>query len=60
MAQLAILKTESTSDLDLGIVKQAATTLRSITEGAIGSLLATAAQPTVWHWIQQVLGHLSK
>lgn len=59
-AQLAILKTESTADPDLGIVKQAVHTLRSITEGAIGSLVATAAQPTVWHWIQQMLATLSR
>ena len=59
-AQIAILKTESTADPDLGIVKQAVSTLRSITEGAIGSLLATAAQPTVWHWIHQMLASLSK
>lgn len=59
-AQLAILRAEATAELDIGIVRQAARTLRSITEGAIGSLLATAAQPAIWHWIQQTLAALSK
>ena len=58
--QIAILKTESTTDPDIGIVKQAARSIRNITEGAIGSLLATAAQPPVWHWIQQTLAAMSK
>lgn len=59
-AQLKILKTESAADPDLGIVKQAAISLRSITEGAIGSLIAAAAQPTVWHWIHRMLAALSQ
>jgi len=40
------------------IVKQAGRTLRNILEGAAGSLLATAAQPTVWAWIHQVMQKL--
>jgi hypothetical protein len=48
-AQIAALKAELAGVPDPAIVKQAGRTLRSITEGAIGSLLATAAQPTVWH-----------
>ena len=51
-AQLAILKTELTGEPDPAIVKQAAHSLRTITEGAIGSLVT---QPGVWHWIHQVL-----
>jgi hypothetical protein len=58
-AQLAALKAESHSEPDTVIVKQAGRTLRSITEGAIASLLATAAQPTVWHWIHEMLKTLS-
>ena len=54
-AQIAALKTELTGDPDPAIVKQAARTLRNITEGAVGSLLATAAPPGVWHWIHQAL-----
>jgi hypothetical protein len=38
------------------IVNQAGRTLRNITEGAIGSLVATAAQPGIWHWVQGVMG----
>ncbi|MGA2966624.1 MAG: hypothetical protein ABSD64_10450 [Terriglobales bacterium] len=58
-AQIATLKAEVAGESDPAIVKQAGRTLRNITEGAIGSLLATAAQPTVWHWIQQTLAALS-
>jgi AbiTii len=55
-AQLAIIKTELSGEPDATIVKQAGRSLRAITEGAISSLLATAAmQPTVWHWIHQTL-----
>jgi hypothetical protein len=53
--QIATLKTELVGDPDPVIVTQALRTLRNITEGAMGSLLATAMQPTVWHWIQQAL-----
>jgi len=54
-AQIATIRAELAGDPDPTIVKQAARTLRNITEGAIGSLLATAAQPGVWHWIHQAL-----
>jgi hypothetical protein len=40
------------------IVEQAGRTLRNITEGAIESLLATAAQPTVWARVSQVTQRL--
>lgn len=56
LAQLAVLEAETDPEGDPAITRQAGKTLRSIAEGAIGSLLATAAtQPAVWHWIQQVL-----
>jgi hypothetical protein len=58
-AQIGALKAELAGEPDPVIVKQAARSLRNITEGAIGSLLATAAQPTVWHGIQQLLAALS-
>ena len=54
-AQIAILKTELAGEPDPAIVAQAGQTLRNITEGAIGSLIATAAQPPVWAWIHQIL-----
>lgn len=56
-AQIATIKAQLIDDEpDRVIVQQAGRTLRNITEGAIGSLLATAAtQPVVWHWIQQTL-----
>src|SRR5664279_490298 len=49
----ATLKAELAGQPDPGIVRQAGRTLRNITEGAIGSLLAASAQPGLWHWIQQ-------
>ena len=56
-AQIAALRAELAGDEpDPAIVRQAGRTLRSITEGAIGSLLATAVtQPAVWQWIHQML-----
>jgi hypothetical protein len=52
--QIATLKTEISGDPDPAIVRQSLRTLRNITEGGIGSLLATAAQPSVWQWIHQI------
>jgi hypothetical protein len=58
-AQIATLKAELAGhDPDPAIVTQAGRTLRNITEGAIGSLLATAVQPTVWSWIHQMMAKL--
>jgi hypothetical protein len=54
-AQIATLKAQLTDEPDPIIVKQAGRTLRNITEGAIGSLLATAVQPALWQWILQVM-----
>jgi hypothetical protein len=54
-AQIATLRVELAGDSDPAIVRQAEHTLRNITEGAIGSLLATAAQPGIWHWLHQFL-----
>jgi len=56
-AQVAALNVElAGEEPDLAIVSQVGRTLRSITEGAISSLLATAAtQPTVWQWIHHTL-----
>lgn len=57
-AQIATLKAQLSDDPDPVIVKQAGRTLRNITEGAIGSLIATAVQPGLWHGIQQTMGKL--
>jgi hypothetical protein len=54
MAQLATLKAQE-DDPDPVIVRQAGRTLRNLTEGAIASMLATAAQPHVWHLIRQIM-----
>ena len=53
--QIATLEAELAGDPDPAIVMQAGRTLRNITEGAIGSLLATATQPAVWQLIHQTL-----
>jgi hypothetical protein len=57
-AQIATLRAELTAEPDPTIIKQAGRTLRNITEGAIGSLLATAAQPTVWLWVHEIMHRL--
>jgi hypothetical protein len=41
-----------------GIIAQAGATLRNVTEGAIGSLIAAAVQPTAWHWVAQAMSVL--
>lgn len=57
-AQIATLKAQLTDEPDPVIVRQAGRTLRSVTEGAIGSLIASAAQPTVWTWVGEVMRRL--
>jgi hypothetical protein len=57
-AQITALRAELTGDPDLGIVAQAGRSLRNITEAAVGSLIATAAQPGVWHWVEQTMSTL--
>lgn len=57
-AQLATLRAQLSDEPDPVIVRQAGRTLRNILEGAIGSLLATAVQPTVWGWIDEALRRL--
>lgn len=54
-AQLAVIRTEISGKPDYVLVTEAGKTLRNITEGAIASLVAGAAQPSVWHWIHQAL-----
>ncbi len=57
-AQIAALRAELRGEPDTKIVSQSAATLRNITEGAIASLLATAVQPSLWHWILKTLERL--
>ena len=57
-AQIATLKAQLTDEPDPIIIKQAGKTLRNITEGAIGSLLAAATQPTVWVWVHAIMRRL--
>jgi len=57
-AQIATLEAQLTDEPDPAIVRQAGHTLRNITEGAIGSLVAAAAQPTVWQWVQHTMARL--
>jgi hypothetical protein len=54
-AQLATIEAQLIDEPNQEILKQAFTTLKNVTEGAIGSLLATAAQPGIWGAIQAVL-----
>ena len=55
-AQLAALNAEvGAVDPDPGVVGHAGRTLRNITEGAIGSLLAAGIQPHIWQWVHQTL-----
>ena len=57
--QIATINAQLADEPDPVIVRQAGRTLRNITEGSIGSLLATAAtQPTVWHWIHTLMQRL--
>jgi hypothetical protein len=59
-AQIATLKAQQLADEpDAVIVRQAGRSLRNITEGAMGSLLAAAAQPSVWHTIHRLLALFS-
>ncbi len=56
--QIATLKAQLADEPDPVIVKQAGDTLRNIIEGTLGSLLATATQPTIWVWVQEIIHRL--
>ncbi len=53
--QLATIEAQLQDEPNPLIVKEAAKTLRNITEGAIGSLIASATQPTIWTTVQAIL-----
>lgn len=57
-AQLATIEAQLIDEPNPTIIKEAGRSLKNITEGAIGSLLATAAQPGVWAAIQSLLALL--
>ena len=54
-AQLATLEAQLSDEPDPAVVRQVGRTLRNITEGAIGSLIAAAAQPTIWSWVAHIM-----
>lgn len=60
IAQVTTIKAQLEDEPDPIIISQAGKTLRNITEGAIGSLVAAALQPSVWAWVSQHLPNLFK
>ena len=60
-AQIATIQAQLADDEPDGrIIAQAGRTLRNITEGAIGSLIAAAVQPGIWHAVYQTLTTMFK
>lgn len=57
-AQIAMINAQLLHEPDPVIINQAGRTLRNIVEGAAGSLLATAVQPTVWGWVHEAMRRL--
>jgi hypothetical protein len=57
-AQLETIEAQVGGEPNPIIVREAGRTIRNITEGAIGSLLATATQPHVWIWLHSILASL--
>jgi hypothetical protein len=54
--QIATIQAQLADDEpESGIIASAGVTLRNVTEGAIASLLAAAAQPTIWRWVSEVM-----
>lgn len=53
--QISTLEAQGTDNPNPVIVREAVKTIRNVTEGAIGSLIATAAQPTLWIWMKEIL-----
>ena len=54
-AQLNTLNAQLADTPNPVIVQEAGRTLRRLTEGVIDSLIAKAAEPTVWLWVKQIL-----
>ncbi len=55
VANLKTVEAQLETNPNSSIVRQSVKTIRNITEGAIGSMLATATQPRVWTTIQELL-----
>jgi hypothetical protein len=53
--QINTLKVQLAGDPDPGSIREIGKTLRNITEGAIAGLVAAAAQPSVWSFVEAVL-----
>ena len=50
--QIATIKAQlEDEEPDAGIIAQSGRTLRNLTEGVIGNLIAAAIQPAVWQWV---------
>lgn len=54
-SQINTIKAQLDDEPDPIIIKQAGRTLRNVIEGSVGSLAATAVQPTVWEWVKTAL-----
>jgi len=54
-AQLKTIEAQLVEEPNPVIVREAGRTIRSLTEGVIGNLIAAAAQPHVWTWIHSIL-----
>lgn len=57
-AQIATLRAQLTDEPDPAIVRQVGRSLRNITEGAIGSLIASGIQATMWTWVIEAMHRL--
>lgn len=57
-SQLATIDAQLMDTPNPTIVKEAGKSLKNITEGAVGSILATAAQPGIWGAVQSLLAAL--
>jgi hypothetical protein len=53
--QVRTIKTQLEDQPNSVIIKEAGRTLRNLTEGAVASLIATAAQPNVWALVHSIL-----
>lgn len=54
-AQIATIEAQLLDEPNPSIINEAGKTIKNITEGAIGSLLAAAAQPGIWEAVKALL-----
>ena len=54
-AQLATIEAQLIDEPNPSIIKEAGKTLRNVTEGAVGSILANTVQPGLWAVVQSIL-----